>query len=116
MRAEVIQSSFIISWNDCAANWGPQSEIILSGSPNCLYKLSSKSCAAPLVVNVFVQGIKITPFERPWSTTTKMESKLLTGGRSMIKSIEQLAKGLITFADLMGIRAGCDGDPLILNC
>ena len=102
----MIPSNIIISWNDCAANWGPQSEIILLGNPNHLYKLSSRSCAAPSVVNVFVQGIKITPFTRPWSTMTKMESKLLTGGRSMIKSIEQLVKGLVTFADSIGIKAG----------
>ena len=93
MSAEVIPSNFIISWNALAANWGPQSEIILSGSPNRLYRLSSRSCAAPSAVSVFVQGIKITPFERPWSTTTKIESKLSTGGRSVIRSIEQLAKG-----------------------
>ena len=110
MSAEVIPSSFIVSWNAQAANWGPQSEIILSGSPNCLYRLSSRSCAAPSAVNVFVQGIKITPFERPWSTMTKIKSKPSTGGRSVIRSIEQWAKGWVVFADSIGINAGCDGD------
>ena len=116
MSAEVILSNFIISWNALAVNWGPQSEIILSRSPNCLYRLSSRSCAAPSAVRVFVQGIKITPFERPWSTMTKIKLKLLMGGRSVIRSIEQLAKGQVTFAGSIGISAGWEGDWLILNC
>ena len=87
---EVTLSNFIISWKAHAANCGPLLEIILSGRLNHLYKLLSSSWVALLAVSVFVQGVKITPFERPWLTTTKMESKLSMGGRSVIKSIEQL--------------------------
>src|SRR5271168_761071 len=99
-------SSFNSSRNECAANCGPLSEIILSGNPNRLYRLSSNSCAAPSAVSVFAQGIKITPFERPCSTTTKMESKPSTGGKSVIKSIEQLAKGRVEEAPGIGRKAG----------
>ena len=44
-------------------------------------------------VSVLLQGSKITPFERPWSTMTKIELYPSTDGRSVIKSIEQLVKG-----------------------
>ena len=40
--------------NDFEANCGPRSEIILSGSPNLLYKLSSKSFAVPSACDHFV--------------------------------------------------------------
>ena len=90
--------------------------MILSGSPYHLYKLSSRSWAAPSVVRVFVQGDKITPFERPWSTMTKIESKPSTGGMSVMRSIEQLANGLVVAAASIGIKAGCEGEWLILNC
>src|SRR5271168_1047460 len=109
-------SNFSSSWKACAANWGPLSEIILSGSPNLLYKLSKSSCAAPSAVKVFAQGIKITPFERPWSTTTKIKSKPSMGGKSVIRSIEQLAKGRVQEAPEIGWKAGWDGDRSILNC
>ena len=50
-----------------------------------------------------LQGDKITPFERPWSTTTRMESYPSADGRSVIRSIEQLAKGLVDFAPSVGM-------------
>src|SRR5271155_5728120 len=109
-------SNFNNSQKECAANWGPRSKIILSGSPNRLYRLSSSNCAAPSAVSVFVQGIKITPFERPWSTTTKIESKPAARGRSVIRSIEQFAKGQVETGPGIGIKAGCEGDRSILNC
>ena len=88
------------------ANCGPRSEMILSGSPNLLYKLSSKSLAVPSAVIVLSHGMRITPLLRPWSTTTKIESKLSIGGRSVIKSIEQLANGLVDLAPSVGIKEG----------
>ena len=94
--------SFRSSRNECAANWGPRSERISSGSPNRLYKLSKSSCAAPSAVKVFEQGVKITPFERPRSTTTRIESNPFTVGKSVIKSMEQLAKGRVDFAPSIG--------------
>ena len=64
----------------------------------------------------FLQGTKITPFERPWSTMTKIESYPSAKGRSVIKSMEQLAKGLVDFAPLVGMYAGFEGVLSILNC
>ena len=81
-----------------AANLGSLSEIILSGSPNLLKRLSRKSTAVPFQVIVLAQGHKITPFERPRSTMTRIESYPSTSGRSVIKSIEQWANGLVVFA------------------
>ena len=90
---EVIPNNFSSLTKDLEVNWGPQSEIILSGNLNRLYKFSSNSQPVFSVVIVFLQGVKITPLVSPWSTTTKIESNLSTGGKSMIKSIEQFANG-----------------------
>ena len=90
---EVIPNNFSSSTKDLEANWGPQSEIILSGNPNRLYKFSSNSQPVSLAVIVFLQGVKITPLVSPWSTMTKIESNPLTGGKSVIKSMEQFANG-----------------------
>ena len=67
--------------------------MILSGSPNCLYKFSNNSQPVSSAVIVFLQGVKITPLVSPWSTMTKIESSLSTGGKSVMKSMEQFAKG-----------------------
>ena len=83
-------SNFRSSVNAFDANCGPQSEIILSGSPNCLYKFLRSRHAMSSEVSVLLQGSKITPFKKPWSTTTKMELYLSAGGRSVMRSIEQL--------------------------
>ena len=97
-------------------NWGPQSEMILSGYPNLLYKLLSKSFAMSSAVTVLLHGMRITPLLSPWSTTTKMELKLLIGGRSVMKSMEQLANGLVVVAPSVGIKEGFGGCLSILNC
>jgi hypothetical protein len=52
---------------------------------------------------MFAQGHKITPFERPQSTMTRIKSYLSTEGRSVIKSIEHLANGLVFFAPSIAI-------------
>ena len=54
---------------------------------------SKKSWVIPVVSMVLVQGIRITPFVKPWSTTTKIKSKLEEGGRSVIRSTESWQKG-----------------------
>ena len=69
-------------------------------------KISKSSSAVSSDVSVLLQGIKIIPFESPWSTMTRIELCLSTSGRSVIKSIEQLANGLVNFA----------GDLSILKC
>ena len=102
-NADLIPSSFRSSMNAFDANCGPQSEIILSGSPNCLYKFLRSRCVVSSEVSILLQGSKITPFERPWSTTTKIESYPSVGGRSVIKSMEQLANGHRDFGPSVGM-------------
>ena len=99
-----------------AANWGPLSEIILSGILNLLKTLSTRSCAVCSAVIVLLQGIKITPFVCPWSTTERIELKPLETGRSVMKSAEICANGQRDFAPLTGTSAGFEGCLLILNC
>ena len=57
---------------------------------------------------VLLQGQKITPFERPWSTMTKMESKLWECGRSVMRSIEICWKGWVGWmgVHLIGLACG----------
>jgi hypothetical protein len=85
VRFDLIFNSFNSSWNVWAANLGSLSEIISSGNPNLLKRLSRKSVTVPSHVIVFAQGHKITPFERTRSTTTRIESYPFTSGRSVIK-------------------------------
>ena len=77
--------------------------MILSESLNHLYKFSNSNRAVSSDVRVLLQGTKITPFERPWSTTTKIESYPSAGGRSVIKSIEQFANGRSNVAPSVGM-------------
>ena len=65
---------------------------------------------------VLLVGHKITPFKRPWSTMTKIESDQSTSGKSVIKSIEQCVNGLVDVAPSTGLKDGCEGFWLILNC
>ena len=46
-----------------------------------------------MVSMVFEQGIRITPFVRPWSTTTINESCPSEGGRSIMRSTNSCLKG-----------------------
>ena len=78
---------------DLEANWGPQSNMILSSNPNRLYRFSNNNLPVSSAVIVLQQGVKITPLVSPWSTTTNIESKPSISGKSVIKSMEQLAKG-----------------------
>ena len=83
----LIFRAFIISWKAAAANCGPLSEIILSGSPNHLKTSLINRFTVCNAVIVLLQGIRITPFESPWSTMTKIESNPSDNSRSIIKSI-----------------------------
>ena len=74
------------------------------------------SSAVSSEVSVLLQGIKITPFESPWSTMTRIELCPSASGRSVIKSIEQLAIGLVDFAPSIGMYANFTVDLSILNC
>ena len=44
---------------------------------------------------VFEQGMRITPFVRPWSTMTIKESCLFEGGRSVTRSTDSCLKGRV---------------------
>ena len=47
---------------------------------------------------------------------TRIESKPSTGGKSVMRSIEQLVNGQVDFAPSVGENAGFEGLRLILNC
>ena len=76
---------------------------------------------APSSVSVFKKGVKITPFISLWSTTDKIASTMVplssvTGGRSVIKSMDKFAKGQVVVGPGTGLNDGTDGFRLILNC
>ena len=52
-----------------------------------------KSLATPAASMVFEQGMRITPFVRPWSTMTINESCPSDGGRLVMRSTESCLKG-----------------------
>ena len=83
--------------------------MILSGSPNLLYKFLNKSWAVPSAVIILLHEIRITPFVSPRSTTTNIESNPSDKGRSIIRSIEQFANGQVDVAPSTGKNVGFDG-------
>ena len=87
------------------ANCGPLLEIMESGSLKCLNTKSKKSWVIPLALTVFEQGARITPFIRPWSTTTTKELKPFDKGRSVVRSTESCLTGRVA-VDAMGVSGG----------
>ena len=75
------------------ANWGPQSEMRVLCKPNLLKMKLKNNWAMPSMSMVLEHGARITPFIRPWSTTTITESKPADGGRSMMRSTDSCLKG-----------------------
>ena len=71
--------------------------------------------ATPSAVIVLVQGVRITPFDRPWSTTTITESKSEQRGRSVMRSTEIWSKGRVQ-EEGIGDKAGADGCVLVFIC
>ena len=57
----------------------------------------------------------MTPFIRPWSTTTIKESKLPDGGRSVMRSMESCLKGRMVEEGIRA-RGGVVGWVIILFC
>ena len=90
------------------ANCGPRSEMRVSWSPKRLNMWSKKSWAIPFASIVFEQGASITPFVRPWSTTTIRESCPCETGKSVIRSTDSCLKGREE-EDLMGESSGITG-------
>ena len=110
----------MMSSNACTMNCGSLSEIMDSGKLNYLNKLLCNNFPMIVQSEVFVVGMRITPFIRLWSTTDRIQSQLtpstvLDMGRLVIKSMEQSANGCEDCDPAMGINAGFDGEWLILS-
>ena len=65
---------------------------------------------------VLLQGIEITPFVDPWSTTTMRESNFSLGGRSVMKSMVTWENGRPVVVPLIGINPGEVGCVLTFIC
>ena len=61
--------------------------------PEPFKDVGKKSLATSMVAMVLEQGMIITPFVRPWLTTTKIEFLPRTSGRSVTRSTEICLKG-----------------------
>ena len=96
-------------------NWGPQSEMRVLCSPNLLKMKSKNNWAIPAAPTVLEKGARITPFVRPWLTTTIIESNPEERGRSMIKCTKSCLKGRETEEE-MGQSGGTVGCMLTLFC
>jgi len=95
---------------------GSLSEIMILGNPNRLTIWSKWSSAASSAVNSLLQGIKITPFVRPWSTTTITRSwPRSVLGNPEIKSCVIIWNGFVA-VDLIGCTGGYVGSVLTLFC
>ena len=69
----------------------------------------------PFVSIVFKQGTRITPFVRPWSTTTIRESCPLERGRSVMRSTESCLNRSEE-EDVVGESGGVTGCVQALFC
>ena len=87
----------------------------LSNNPKRESSFRKTMAAMPSAVTVFLVGHKITPFESPWSTMTRRESKPLERGRSVIRSYEICLKGRAVL-DVIGDSGGAVGCVLTLFC
>ena len=74
-------------------NCGPRSEMRVSCSPNCLKTKLKNNWAIPAASMVLEQGVRITPFVRPWPTMTITESNPEERGRLVMRSTESCLKG-----------------------
>ena len=70
----------------------------------------------PSAVIVLEQGMRITPFVSPWSTTDRIESCPWLGGRLVMKSADIFAKGLLDFGPSIGAKGATVERRRILNC
>ena len=80
----------------------------MSCRPKCLKTLLRKICAISVALMVLKQGVRITPFIRPWSTMTMIESWLSKDGRSVMRSMESYLKRRIV-EEAMGMSGGMVG-------
>ena len=96
-------------------NWGPLSDIRVSWRLNRLKTFWKKSFPTSAASMVFEHGMMITPFIRLWLTTTMMESRPSTRGKSVTKSTESCLKGNME-VDGMGFNGGHIGWVFTLFC
>ena len=75
------------------ANCGPLSDIRESWRPKHLNTWWRKCLATPATSMVLEQGMRITPFVRPWLTTTINESCPLEEGGLVMRSTESCLNG-----------------------
>ena len=90
-------------------SWHALSQIIYIDYPKEVVPL-------PLVSEFLLLGWEFFYFVFPLSTMTRIELYLSTSGKSVIKSMEQLANCWVDFAPSRGINAGFIGFLSILNC
>ena len=83
--------------------------------PKVFEYVVKKSWAIPFASTVFEQGARITPFVRPWLTTTIRELCSCKRGKSVIRSTESCLKGSEE-EDLMGESGGSTGCVWGLFC
>ena len=76
-------------------NCGPLSKIKQLCSLKQMKTCLKNSSAIPLALIVLLQGVRITPFKRPWLTMTSSELKLLDKGRLVMRSIDSCWKGWV---------------------
>ena len=81
----------------------------VSCSPNHLKTKTKNNWAIPAASTVLEQGARITPFIRPWLTTTITESKPKERGRSVMRLTESYLKGSETEEEIgqIGGTVGC---------
>ena len=77
----------------CRGELGPLSDIKKSWRLKHLNTWWRKCLATLAASMVLEQGMRITPFVRPWSTTTINESCLLEGGREVMRLTESCLNG-----------------------
>ena len=97
------------------ANCGPLSDIRVLWRPNHLKMFSKKSFPTLATSMVFEQGIMTTPFIRPWSTMTMMESWPFTRGKSVTRSTKSCLKGSEE-VDRIGFNGRQTGWVFVLFC
>ena len=90
------------------ANCGPWLEMRISYRPKCLKILSRKIYAIPVALMVLKQRVRITPFIRPWSTMTTIESWPSKSGRLVMRSTVSCLKGRMV-KEVMGVSGGMVG-------
>ena len=98
-----------ILFNSCiipAMNWGPLSDIILSGNLCNFYMLSLNNIASSSTNVFFVVEIKYTIFVN-LSTTTKIESYPCVSSNLVIKSTEMWAQGFSRIEFSINFPASC---------